>query len=58
MNFDEETEQRMLSQAKLWLDNGRMFGDTGKCFQRLNIALPRRKLEWAMEQMEKAFKDV
>lgn len=39
MNFDEETEQRMLSQAKLWLDNGRMFGDTGKCFQRLNIAL-------------------
>lgn len=55
---DEEIEERMLKQAKLWLDNGRMFGDTGKCFQRLNIALPRKKLEWAMERMEEAFKDV
>lgn len=55
---EEEIEERMLKQAKLWLDNGRMFGDIGKGFQRLNIALPRRKLEWAMEQMEEAFKDV
>jgi len=55
---DDEIEERMLKQAKLWLDNGKMFGDTGKGFQRLNIALPRKKLEWAMEQIEKAFKDV
>lgn len=55
---DEEIKERMLKQAKLWLDNGRMFGNIGKGFQRLNIALPRKKLEWAMEQMEEAFKDV
>ena len=55
---DDEIEERMLKRAKLWLDNGRMFGDTGKGFQRLNIALPRKKLEWAMKQLENAFKDI
>lgn len=52
---DERIEDLMLNEAKLWLDNGKMFGETGKGFQRLNIALPREKLEWAMEQLENTF---
>lgn len=52
---DEKIEDLILNKAKLWLDNGKMFGDTGKGFQRLNIALPRKKLEWAMEQLENIF---
>lgn len=52
---DERIEDLMLNEAKLWLDNGKMFGETGKGFQRLNIALPRKKLEWAMEQLENTF---
>lgn len=53
--MDEKIEDLMINGAKLWLDNGRMFGETGKGFQRLNIALPRKKLEWAMEQLENTF---
>ncbi len=54
---DEEINKIMLNDAKLWLDSGTMFGKTGKGFQRLNIALPRKKLKWALEQIERAFKD-
>ena len=53
---DDEIESLMIEKAKLWLDSGRMFGKSGKGFQRLNIALPREKLLWALEQLEKAFK--
>ncbi len=52
---DDKIEELMLNEAKLWLDNGKIFGETGKGFQRLNIALPRKKLEWAMEQLENTF---
>ena len=53
---DDEIESIMIDNAKLWLDSGRMFGKRGKGFQRLNIALPREKLLWALEQLAKAFK--
>ena len=53
---DNEIEKLIINDAKLWLDNGKMFGKTGKGFQRLNIALPRKKLEWAMKQLENVFK--
>lgn len=46
----------MIKEAKLWLDNGKMFGDSGKGFQRINIALPREKLKIALEKIEKTFK--
>jgi cystathionine beta-lyase len=52
---DDKIEELMLNEAKIWLDNGKMFGDIGKGFQRLNIALPRAKLEWAMEQLKNTF---
>ena len=54
---DEKIEELMVKKAKLWLDNGKMFGNSGKGFQRLNVALPRKKLKIALEKMEKIFKD-
>lgn len=53
---DEEIEAKMLNEAKLWLDNGSMFGELGKGFQRLNIALPRENLKKALRQIKEAFK--
>ena len=54
---DDRIEELMLNEAKLWLDNGKMFGETGKGFQRLNIAVPRRKLKYASENLKRVFKD-
>ena len=45
---------RELSTAKIWLDNGKMFGDEGEGFARINIACPRATLEEALERLEKA----
>lgn len=54
---DDKIEELMLKKAKLWLDNGKMFGDSGKGFQRLNIAVPRKRLKDALENLQKTFKD-
>ncbi len=53
---DEEIENKMTNEAKIWLDGGNMFGTLGERFQRINVALPMEKLKWALEQIEKAFK--
>lgn len=53
---DEDLNFAILNKAKLWLDPGSMFGKSGQGFQRINIALPRKKLQWALEQLEKTFK--
>lgn len=52
---DDMLDELLLNEAKLWLDSGKKFGETGKGFQRLNVALPRKKLEWAMEQLKNTF---
>lgn len=52
---NEELESLILNKANLWLDSGSMFGNSGEGFQRINIALPRKKLKWALEQLEKTF---
>lgn len=54
---DNKIEEIMLQEAKLWLDNGKIFGNVGKGFQRMNIALPKEKLKVALENLEKAFKN-
>lgn len=54
---DEQIEELMIKRAKLWLDNGKMFGEAGKGFQRLNIALPRKNLEYALKQLKETFKN-
>ena len=52
----KKIENLLLNEAKLWLDNGKMFGKTGKGFQRINIAVPKKRLKQALENLEKAFK--
>ncbi len=44
-------EQRIVREAKLWLDGGGMFGAGGAGFQRINAACPRRLLREALERI-------
>ncbi len=37
----EELERRIVYEAKLWLDSGKIFGTMGEGFQRINVAAPR-----------------
>lgn len=50
----EELEYLVIHKAKLWLDSGRIFGDCGKGFQRINVACPRETLATALIRLEKA----
>lgn len=52
---DEEIEDRMIHQAKLWLDKGIMFGEEGVGFQRINIACSRGTLEEALIRLKTTF---
>ena len=45
---DAELNDRILNEAKLWLDGGSMFGEEGENFQRINIACPRSVLKDAL----------
>lgn len=54
---DEEINERILNRAKVWLDNGKMFGDEGKFFQRINCATPRKILAEALERICAQFRD-
>ena len=46
----------MINKAKLWLDSGKIFGDCGRGFQRINIACPRAILTEALERIRDAMK--
>ena len=54
---DEKIDELLLNEAKLWLYSGKSFGELGKGFERMNVALPREELKWAMNQLEKTFKN-
>lgn len=47
----DELKRLMIYKAKLWLDDGAIFGDAGKGFQRINVACPRSVLKKAFEQI-------
>lgn len=49
---DDELDHFIVSEAKLWLDKGSMFGPEGEGFQRINIACPRATLEKAFLQLK------
>ena len=36
-----EIDRRIIYDARLWLDSGRIFGDSGLGFERINVAAPR-----------------
>lgn len=55
LGLDEEAlEQRIVHEAKLWLDGGGMFGAGGAGFQRINAACPRKLLREALERIRAA----
>lgn len=53
----EELDRRIIHQAKLWLDSGKIFGECGRGFQRINVACPRSVLEEALQRLEKICTD-
>ena len=49
----DELEKLMVHKAKLWLDSGKIFGESGRGFQRINVACPRSVLLEALERIRK-----
>lgn len=49
----EELDHRIIYEAKLWLDSGKIFGGTGAGFQRINVAAPRAILTECLERIRK-----
>ncbi len=47
----EELEKLIVHKAKLWLDSGIIFGESGRGFQRINVACPRSVLSEALERI-------
>ncbi len=47
----EEIDKRIIYDAKLWLDSGKIFGKTGAGFQRINVATPRSILEECLDRI-------
>ena len=55
LGFDDEGLKRfILDEAKLWLDQGDIFGKPGSGFIRINIATQRAYLQRALEQLANA----
>lgn len=52
---DAEINEKVLRQAKVWLDAGSMFGKEGEMFQRINCATPRAVLEKALKNICEIF---
>lgn len=52
----EELEQFMKCQAKLFLDEGYIFGESGRGYERLNLACPSWVLKAALERLREAVK--
>lgn len=50
----DELDERIIHRAKLWLDSGKIFGDSGKGFQRINVACPRSVLTEALNRIKDA----
>lgn len=51
-----ELEKFMIDEAKLWLDEGYIFGNGGSGFERFNLAMPRSVLKEALNNLEAAIK--
>ena len=47
-----EIDRRIIHEAKLWLDSGKIFGKTGEGFQRINVAVPRVTLTECLDRIK------
>jgi cystathionine beta-lyase len=52
---DDQLKEKLLGEAKVWLDEGPMFGNGGEGYQRINCACPRPILADAAERIVNAF---
>lgn len=50
----DELEKLIIHKAKLWLDSGNIFGESGRGFQRINVACPRSVLKKALTRIKDA----
>lgn len=48
----DELDRRIIHDAKLWLDTGKIFGACGAGFQRINVACPRSILQEALDRIK------
>ena len=53
----EKLEEIMQKKARVAVDEGYIFGDAGRGFERINIATPRSVVEDCMDRILKAFKE-
>lgn len=53
---DRELRSLIRDRAKLWLDDGYIFGAGGSGFQRINVACPRSTLQEALTRLERALR--
>ena len=51
---DDERKDLIEKKARLWLNDGAMFGPEGRGFERVNAACPRQVLEEALERLKNA----
>lgn len=51
---DEDLKKLILHEAKIALDEGKLFGAGGEGFQRINVACPKSTLEETMQRIKKA----
>ncbi len=49
----QELNQRLIHRAKLWLNEGKIFGECGQGFERINVACPRSVLMEALHRIKK-----
>ena len=49
----EELDKRIVNEAKLWLDSGKIFGNPGRGFERINAACPRSVLKEALYRLSR-----
>lgn len=47
----EEFHQLLLDKGRLWLDEGYLFGEEGRGFERINVACPRATLEEGLKRL-------
>lgn len=53
----EELSKFLVEEAKLWLNDGYIYGEEGSGFERINLACPRSVLEKGLKQLEEALND-
>jgi len=49
----KELDRRIIYDAKLWLDSGKIFGKAGEGFQRINVAAPRSIVKECLDRISK-----